>query len=159
MKKEKHSLRVAINLLFVFAAVAIIIGTVYYGSTPRQYDLQVGDISPYDISAPRDIADEAETVRRALAEMSQVPNIMLRSESRSEESRERVRSLIALVQEKGKPFTGNRSSKSTRRRTKKICPRKLRRRRKSREEGVLTAMRSSWLCPPLSLLPINQSAS
>ncbi len=100
MKKEKHRFRVAVNLLFVFLAMAVIMATVYYGSTPRQYDLQIGDISPYDISAPRDIADEAETVRRALAEMSQVPNIMLRSEEGSEESRDRVRSLILLVQEK-----------------------------------------------------------
>lgn len=100
MKQEKHRLRVTVNLLFVLAAMVVIIVTVYYGSTPRQYDLQIGDISPYDISAPRDIADEAETVRRALAEMSQVPNIMLRSQERSEESQERVRSLILLVQEK-----------------------------------------------------------
>ncbi len=100
MKHEQHRLRVAVNLLFLLISMVVIIGTVYYGSTPRQYDLQAGDISPYDITAPRDIADEAETVRRALAEMSQVPNIMLRSQERSEESQERARSLILLVREK-----------------------------------------------------------
>ncbi|NLB28219.1 MAG: HDIG domain-containing protein, partial [Clostridiaceae bacterium] len=100
MKHEQHRLRVAVNLLFLLISMVVIIGTVYYGSTPRQYALQAGDISPYDITAPRDIADEAETVRRALAEMSQVPNIMLRSQERSEESQERARSLILLVREK-----------------------------------------------------------
>ena len=100
MRDDRRKMRLAINALFVFLALAVIMVAVYYGSTPRQYDLQIGDISPYDISAPRDIADEAETVRRALEEMSNVPNIMLRSQERSEESRESVRSLINLVQEK-----------------------------------------------------------
>ena len=99
MKRDKQFFRIVVNVLSALVAVLIMIAAVYYGSTPRQYDLHVGDISPYDIAAPRDIADEAETMRRALAEMSQVPNIMLRSEERSDASRERVRSLIVMVQE------------------------------------------------------------
>ncbi len=100
MKKKQSKARIAINLLFILSALAIITVAIYLGATPRQYDLQIGDISPYDIAAPRDIADEAETERRALTEMSQVPNIMIRSEDKSEESRERIRSLISLIREK-----------------------------------------------------------
>ena len=99
MDKVSPRTRTAINLLFVLLALAAVIVTVYYGSTPRQYDLQIGDTSSVDISAPRDFADDAETMRRALEEMSYVPNVMLRSEDRSEESRERVRSLILLISE------------------------------------------------------------
>ncbi|NLA82137.1 MAG: hypothetical protein GX849_04855, partial [Clostridiaceae bacterium] len=73
MKTPGSKTRAAVNLLFVFVAITIMVVTVYIGATPRQYDLQLGDISSYDISAPRDFADEAETVRRALVEMSQVP--------------------------------------------------------------------------------------
>lgn len=100
MKKSGSKMRAAINLLFVFTAIALIVVTVYIGATPRQYDLQIGDISSYDISAPRDIADEAETVRRALEEMALVPNVMIRSEERSEASNNMVLGLINLVQEK-----------------------------------------------------------
>ncbi len=100
MEKKQSKARLAVNLLFILIALVVITVAVYLGATPRQYDLQVGDISPYDIAAPRDIADEAETERRALAEMSQVPNIMIRSEDKSEASRERIRGLIALIREK-----------------------------------------------------------
>lgn len=100
MRKSGSKMRAAINLLFVFTAIALIVVTVYIGATPRQYDLQIGDISSYDISAPRDIADEAETVRRALEEMALVPNVMIRSEERSEASNNMVLDLINLVQEK-----------------------------------------------------------
>ena len=96
MKSENAKARQAINVLFLIVAIAIIVGTVYIGGTPRQYDLEVGDVSAYDIAAPRDIADEAETERRALVEMSLVPNIMIRSEARSEESRDKVSQLIKI---------------------------------------------------------------
>jgi len=100
VKSENAKARQAINVLFLIVAIAIIVGTVYIGGTPRQYDLDVGDVSAYDIAAPRDIADEAETERRALLEMSLVPNVMIRSEARSEESRDKVSQLILLVKEK-----------------------------------------------------------
>lgn len=100
MNAEKTKTRQAVNALFLIVAIAIIVGTVFIGATPRQYDLAVGDVSAYDIAAPRDIADEAETERRALVEMSLVPNVMIRSEARSEESRDKVSQLIHLVGEK-----------------------------------------------------------
>lgn len=99
IKRQKKT-RVAINSLFALLAIAAMVITVYIGSTPRQFNLQVGDISPYDISAPRDIADEAETVRRALVEMSHVQNVMIRSEEKSNASHEMIQSLIAQVQDK-----------------------------------------------------------
>lgn len=100
MNTDNKRTRAALNILFGALAVIIIIVTVYLGSTPRQYDLQIGDVSAYDISAPRDIADEAETIRRALVEMSHVQNVMIRSDEKSEESRDMVQSLINLVQAK-----------------------------------------------------------
>ncbi|HZK29547.1 MAG TPA: HDIG domain-containing protein [Clostridia bacterium] len=98
--KFRKRTRIVINAAFALLAVAAMVMTVYLGATPRQFDLQIGDISPYDIAAPRDIADEAETVRRALVEMSHVQNVMIRSEEKSDASHAMIQSLLAQVQEK-----------------------------------------------------------
>ena len=79
MKGSEKRTRLAINTAFVVIAAIVMIITIYIGSSPRQYDLQIGDISSYDIAAPLDFADNAETMRRALEEMAQIPNVMIRS--------------------------------------------------------------------------------
>ncbi len=92
--------RLVINIVFVIVAAIAMVATVYIGSSPKQYDLQIGDISPYDISAPRDFADKAETMRRALEAMAQVPNVMIRSEELSNASSDAMRQLLRIIQEK-----------------------------------------------------------
>jgi len=92
--------RLAVNLLFVIVAAVAMVATVYIGSSPKQYDLQIGDVSAYDISAPRDFADNAETMRRALEAMAQVPNVMIRSEELSDASSDTMRQLLKTIQEK-----------------------------------------------------------
>ena len=66
MKGPVKRTRFAINTAFVIIAGIAMIVTVFIGSSPKQYDLQIGDISSYDIAAPLDFADNAETMRRAL---------------------------------------------------------------------------------------------
>ncbi len=83
--------------LTVFGLIVAAIITVFIGSTPHKYDLQIGDISVYDISAPRDIADKSETMRRALVARSQVPNVMIRSEEKSDASIDEIRVLLSLA--------------------------------------------------------------
>ncbi len=99
MKVSERKTRFIINTVFVILAAIAMIVTVYFGSSPRQYDLQIGDISSYDISAPLDFADNAETMRRALEAMAQIPNVMIRSEALSNASSDSMRHLMLLVQE------------------------------------------------------------
>lgn len=100
MKGSEKKTRLIVNTAFVIIAAAAMIVTVYIGSSPRQYDLQIGDISSYDIAAPLDFADNAETVRRALEAMAQIPNVMIRSEVLSNASSDSMRQLMELVQKK-----------------------------------------------------------
>ena len=57
MKGTEKKTRFAINTVFVIIAGIAMIVTVFFGSSPEQYDLQIGDISSYDIAAPLDFAD------------------------------------------------------------------------------------------------------
>jgi len=81
----------------VLGLMVITIITVFIGSTPHKYDLQIGDISVYDIATPRDIADKSRNqLRRALVARSQVPNVMIRSEAKSDASIDEIR-IFALT--------------------------------------------------------------
>ncbi len=98
MKGSEKKTRLVINTAFVIIAAVVMIITIFIGSSPRQYDLQIGDISSYDISAPLDFADNAETMRRALEEMAQIPNVMIRSEALSNASSDSMRQLMQIIQ-------------------------------------------------------------
>jgi hypothetical protein len=100
MKGTEKKTRFAINTVFVIIAGIAMIVTVFFGSSPEQYDLQIGDISSYDIAAPLDFADNAETMRRALEAMAQIPNVMIRSDKLSSASSDSMRQLMQLVQER-----------------------------------------------------------
>ena len=107
----------------------------------RQYDLQIGDISSYDIATPLDFADNAETMRRALEEMAQIPNVMIRSDALSNESSDAMRQLMLLSARDVMLFTRNRIFQSSPiRRYLTIRHKRLRRRIFGRVD--LTIMRS-----------------
>lgn len=95
---EKYKSKLSYVILGL-ALVAVVI-TVFFGSMPKKYALKVGDTSQEDIVAPRAIADHAETERRAREAMTQVPQVVMRSEERSEESLGAVNAFIELVIEK-----------------------------------------------------------
>jgi putative nucleotidyltransferase with HDIG domain len=60
--------------------VAIVLAAVYTGSIPEKYMLRPGDVSPYDIVAPRSIRDQVETERRATRAAAEVGEVILRSD-------------------------------------------------------------------------------
>lgn len=99
MKKLPLKGRTVFNTAVIAVVIIAIVAIMFLGTTPYQYDLQIGDVSMYDISAPRDIADEAETMRRALVAMTQVPNVMIRSEEKSEASRVMISQFLDIVHE------------------------------------------------------------
>lgn len=71
---SKSFQRLAIGLITIIAAFAIIEN----GAVPKRYKLSIGDKSPYDITAPRDIVNQLETERAAEAASQRVPAVMTR---------------------------------------------------------------------------------
>ncbi|HHU07615.1 MAG TPA: HDIG domain-containing protein [Clostridiaceae bacterium] len=86
-------LTMAILLLMIFVFTI----SIYVGSMPENYDLNVGDISDYDINAPRAIADKIETQRRAAQAQAEIQTVMMRSEQASAAAISNVNRFIDLV--------------------------------------------------------------
>ena len=87
---------VLLAIIFLVATVA----TMYMGSMPENYMLSVGDTSPYDIVAPRSIADSTLTEQRALEAKAQVPDRMVTSDQINEQVLADVKQFIAIFEEK-----------------------------------------------------------
>ncbi|MDD4540901.1 MAG: HDIG domain-containing protein [Eubacteriales bacterium] len=99
MNMSTRSKKYINGLLIVLTLIAIVV-VVFFGSIPRTYDLEVGDTSMYDITAPRGIVDEAETERRAREAMTLVPTVMMRSEEKSAASLSAVTLFRTMVDER-----------------------------------------------------------
>ena len=99
MKMSLRSKRLLTGLLAVLTLLVITI-IVYFGSIPRTYDLELGDTSLFDITAPRAIVDVAETERRAREAMTLVPTVMMRSEEKSASSLSALKLFTSMVDEK-----------------------------------------------------------
>lgn len=56
---------------------------VYWQSLPRKYDLHIGQVSPYDITASHNLIDKNATRLKAISEASAVSPIFTRSEAMS----------------------------------------------------------------------------
>ena len=68
--------------LFVLAWFLVAVAVtflIYRGSIPQRYSFRVGELSPVDIAAPRDVRDDLSTVRRAEEAKLKVPRIYVRS--------------------------------------------------------------------------------
>ena len=78
--KISSRLRVVLVFLVSLVLVAIVLAAVYTGSIPEKYMLRPGDVSPYDIVAPRSIRDQVETERRAARAAAEVGEVILRSD-------------------------------------------------------------------------------
>ena len=78
--KISSRLRVVLVFLVSLVLVAIVLAAVYTGSIPEKYMLRPGDVSPYDIVAPRSIRDQVETERRATRAAAEVGEVILRSD-------------------------------------------------------------------------------
>jgi len=88
-------------LLFLMAAVLLVIVmlAVYAGSIPQTYSLKAGDASPTDIVAPRSIRDKSETDLRAAKAAAEVANVMLRSETITNDVKNNVSSFFSIIED------------------------------------------------------------
>lgn len=102
----KLTSRVRILLVSVVAVLllAIVLAVIYTGSMPEKYLLRPGDVSPYDIIAPRSIRDQVETERRAARAVAEVTDIVLRSDQIASAVMVRVDTFFDLIdQERSDP--------------------------------------------------------
>lgn len=93
----RHS---AIRILFVLLLAAAVFGVaflLYLGSSVQRYDLEVGDISPQDIAAPRSIPDEATTRTRADQAAAAVPDILVHDSQAAERNVVRTNRFFTVV--------------------------------------------------------------
>lgn len=87
------------QLIIIFLFVFSIIFVVYIGSKPQRYSFKVGDVSEYDITAPRTATDSFETEKRADTAKNSVMPIYVRSESISDESLVNLANFFAVCNE------------------------------------------------------------
>jgi cyclic-di-AMP phosphodiesterase PgpH len=67
------------GLLFLAAAAAVYVA-VLHGATPERYRLKVGDVSIYDINAPRDIVNKIRTEEMAVAKAAELDPVIIRDD-------------------------------------------------------------------------------
>ena len=91
--KTNKILTMAILLLMIIVFTM----SIYFGSMPENYDLNVGDISDYDINAPRAIADKIETQKRAAQAQAEIQTVMMRSEQASTAAISNVNRFVEMV--------------------------------------------------------------
>lgn len=89
-----------ISSAILVALVLLLVLSIYFGSRPENYNLSVGDISDYDINAPRAIADKIETQKRAAQAQAEIKTVMMRSEQASENTLSEVNRFLAMVEER-----------------------------------------------------------
>lgn len=64
------------GFLFLVAAVAVY-AAVLHGATPERYHLKVGDVSTFDINAPRDIVNTIRTEEMAVAKAAELDPVII----------------------------------------------------------------------------------
>lgn len=82
--------------LYIFLVV-VLTGFTYIVSLPQRYSIQIGDVSPVDITSTRDIVDRETTNRRAEQAAINVPQVYKRAVEESDASVGRVQTFYAIV--------------------------------------------------------------
>ena len=95
--KVSSRLRIFLIVLVSIVLVAAVLAAVYTGSISEKYLLRPGDVSPYDIVAPRSIRDQVETERRAARAAAEVDEVILRSEEIVLQIDERINLFFELI--------------------------------------------------------------
>ncbi|NLO36316.1 MAG: HDIG domain-containing protein [Clostridiaceae bacterium] len=92
--------RVRTLLMALVAALllVLVLFVIYSGSIPEKYLLKPGDVSSFDIIAPRSIRDLTETERRAARAVAEVGDVVLRSEQIAAEVTSQVDLFIGLIE-------------------------------------------------------------
>ncbi|MCX8130266.1 MAG: HDIG domain-containing protein [Clostridia bacterium] len=92
--KNKSFQRVIAGVITIVIAFFII----QSGATPERYNLKVGEISKYNITAGRDIEDRIKTVKNAELASEAVPSVMREIKGASIEIRNRAGEFIKIVE-------------------------------------------------------------
>lgn len=98
MKFSSH-VRIFLTWIASILLLAMVLFAIYTGSMPKKYMLRPGDVSSYDIYAPRSIPDKVETERRAALAAAEVDDVILRSEEISKNVLERVDRFFQIIEE------------------------------------------------------------
>lgn len=93
----KMARNTALTWAILLLMIVVFTLSIYVGSMPENYDLNVGDISDYDINAPRAIADNIETQRRAVQAQAEIQTVMMRSEQASAAAIADIKYFIDMV--------------------------------------------------------------
>ena len=96
----KSNAKKRVTLITLLLTVAIFTFSIYIGSQPEKYNLNIGDVSDYDIVAPRAIADSIETQKRAAQAQADIQTVMMRSEQTSSAVISDVTRFLDIVQER-----------------------------------------------------------
>lgn len=86
------------KLLMLSALLVFLVIVVYIGSLPQRFDMNIGQVSDIDISAPRTIVDSYETNKSALESKTSIKPIYVRSSDLSVISSDRVESFFNMCQ-------------------------------------------------------------
>jgi putative nucleotidyltransferase with HDIG domain len=79
--KGRFKSQVLQKLIIVVLTIVLAFVIIQSGAAPKKYRLNLGDKSPYDITAPRDIENKLKTEENALAVSDAVPPVMVRLEN------------------------------------------------------------------------------
>lgn len=83
MRLNFHRLNKFLRCTLASVLLIVFLLFVYWQSLPRKYDLHIGQVSPYDITASHNLIDKNATRLKAISEASAVSPIFTRSEAMS----------------------------------------------------------------------------
>lgn len=97
MRFNFHSLNKFIRYSLASLLFIGLLFFVYWQSLPKKYDLHVGQVSPYDITASHSLIDKAATRLKAITEASAVSPIFTRSEALSAQYLAKLDEYLAIL--------------------------------------------------------------
>ncbi len=86
------------GFLFLLAAMAVFVA-VLHGATPERYRLKVGEVSVYDINAPRDIVNTIRTQEMAEAKAAELEPVIIEDERANIDMLNGAHSLFEALQD------------------------------------------------------------
>ncbi len=95
--KIKKSLRRFLYLVAIIFISFGIIAAMYYGSLPKKYVIKIGDASPYDINATRNLKDMQATVLKANQASLAIKDVMLANPDINKQNIKQLTTFFSIV--------------------------------------------------------------
>jgi len=96
MKIKKSLLQLIYFVLIALISLGII-AAMYYGSLPEKFNLKVGDASPYDINAIKNVQDLQATIQKANQSALEIQDVMLANSTINEKNIQQVSLFYDIV--------------------------------------------------------------